>query len=512
MFTDHETVTVHAKPNYPQKEILISSIDATMPIMPLPLLYTYEYSVDFPVLVDSLSAVLHYYYPLSGRFISKDNRAVLDCSNQGVFFTHSRVETCIRDKLDFAENEDLHKLSWTKDHTGLKMGSDVPPMIARVIYTQDNCMVLFLSITHWIADAATYAMFVRDWGSLARGTGTPQELALKCPPQYNPSLSDDLSESPDPSRIEIHPVPAYSSLEERDQNNEQIKLLFARTPKVFIRRLSKEDLQHIKKNAQEDSSDGDGWISTNDALLAALWKAINTIRLEEATEGQKCDLLDIPDDRVSEGASDAKHCGDSTLPPREAYAKRKVILSQACNFRPRVVPEIEENTVGNYVLFSSLCLSVSGLANMSTYDVAKKIRATISTVDDAGVRAVCNDAKQAYDREGLLFIEKHKFPYSYVRDDLSMTSWVGFPFHSADFKSGEAVWFGPPRQDWIPGLILIIPTRESSSSQGIVRTVDDCGEKEVPRGTVTAVDLYTHLVEREARKLQDRFDELVLGM
>ncbi|TYH78391.1 hypothetical protein ES332_D04G223000v1 [Gossypium tomentosum] len=112
-------------------------------------------------LKQSLSDVLTYFYPLAGRI--KDNM-FLNCNDEGVPFSETRVQCKISDVLDNPVPDELNKLL-------LFVLDDADEVPFGVQFNVFGCggFAIGVCISHKIADALSFFTFLKTWAAVCRG-------------------------------------------------------------------------------------------------------------------------------------------------------------------------------------------------------------------------------------------------------------------------------------------------------------------------------------------------------
>lgn len=188
------------KPSYPTpghlRHYSLSFLDQSAPqfFMPWVLFYPKDTNTELNNLVQperikkSLSEALTQFYPLAGRV--KEN-LYIECNDEGVNYVEA-VAICNLSEFLKNLNPCEHKkfLPYELD--------DVNDLVAAVQVTTFNCggIVIGLELSHKVADASSFFLFLNSWAATARASGnivSPRlDAATIFPPAtlsgYNPNI------------------------------------------------------------------------------------------------------------------------------------------------------------------------------------------------------------------------------------------------------------------------------------------------------------------------------------
>ncbi|RIB20423.1 transferase [Gigaspora rosea] len=197
-------------------------------------------------LLASLEDVLNDYYPLAGTLKNSSNgRTIIDCNDRGVQFI-------IAECSDITINQ-LEEKKWEHAVTphGLMptaiISNKIDPILFIIQYTTfaDGSVALSFAIHHQIMDGFGLFTFIENWGRRA-----PRDN----PPTYVPYeyFVRQLTES-NFSNARMSPVTTPI------------------TTKIFS--FSHDDLKRLRDYYSVGIPNG-SWISTNDALVAHIWRTV----------------------------------------------------------------------------------------------------------------------------------------------------------------------------------------------------------------------------------------------
>ncbi|KAJ1408825.1 Transferase [Sesbania bispinosa] len=116
---------------------------------------------DLSDLKNSLSQALTHYYPLAGRFV--DN-TFIECNDHGVPYLEARVPCKVKDIVDNPIPNEISKL------LPFEMDEIVDtPLGVQLNFFDCGGIALGVCMSHKIADAMSYFVFIQTWAAIARG-------------------------------------------------------------------------------------------------------------------------------------------------------------------------------------------------------------------------------------------------------------------------------------------------------------------------------------------------------
>ncbi|XP_068332340.1 stemmadenine O-acetyltransferase-like [Pyrus communis] len=138
---------------------------ATPIFMPMIIFYNNDHGNDTITYSDrlkqSLSKTLTQYYPLAGRAIEN---AYVDCNDQGAPYVQARVRSPLSDVISQPDPNQLNQLLPCElDNVG--------DLVLAVQVNVFDCggMAIGVCISHKVADALSFIMFLNSWASITRG-------------------------------------------------------------------------------------------------------------------------------------------------------------------------------------------------------------------------------------------------------------------------------------------------------------------------------------------------------
>eukprot|EP00850_Spirogloea_muscicola_P012001 SM000076S21822 [mRNA] locus=s76:447729:450536:+ [translate_table: standard] len=155
------------------------------------------------------------------------------------------------------------------------------------------------------------------------------------------------------------------------------------------------------------------WVSTDDALSAHLWLAVERAR---------------------------------AAPPSNLQTTRRLLCKRAVDLRPRLLPPLPATYFGNAVLGGpDILLTSMTLLRLSAGQVARSMRSRVAAVDAAYVKA-----QHTFDPNALPPpIMETAGPPGHA---LILSSWARFDMHSLDFGNGRPALVSP-LYGWIPSFL-----------------------------------------------------------
>ncbi|XP_059445107.1 stemmadenine O-acetyltransferase-like [Corylus avellana] len=346
---------------------------------PLSLFYASDGDTKFNVddisdrLKKSLSEVLTLYYPLAGRI--KDNSSI-DCNDKGIPFLQARVDCQLSDVVQNPVPGELNKLvPFELDtHTDIAFG-------VQLNVFECGGIAVGACISHKVADALSYFVFVRCWAAIACGDKdvvSPQFVAATLFPPKNISGGGF--------------VPGVGITKDNIITNRYV----FDASKIEALKEKYADQEGIEKQKPP---------SRVEALSAFIWN-----RFVAATKDESG--------------------------PEKLYS-----VHHAVNLRPRFEPPQPESSFGN--LFS-VAITVPKLNSTGEEDdhhgLMRQVREQIKKIDADYVKKLQQQGNQFLD-----FMRDHaaKFIKGEVVT-FSFTSLCRFPLYEADFGWGKPTWFGSP--------------------------------------------------------------------
>ncbi|OVA13187.1 Transferase [Macleaya cordata] len=350
----------------------------------------------------SLSETLTMYYPFAGRL--KADSFIIDCNDDGVDYLETRVRNNGRPLSEFIKHHDFYELSQfapPRDQLLLADNATNSKVVLTVQVNVFNCggIVIGLSLSHKIADASSFFVFIKDWAATARG----DTKKIKGGPRFDvlPSLF--------PQRDLMGYMP--QSMIMNTMREEEI------VAKKFVFEDSK--ITELRKRSIAINGSIQEYPSRVEALSALIWRC----------------FMDVDQAKKKNG-------GASSTGGVRVYG-----VAHPVNLRSRIVPPLPTNTIGN--MFSvAVALSIIN-DNTEADDHRDKDNQYSNLVGKI------KDALRKIDRDHVIKLQTTDTHIKSVKqiaevmsgstDDiemvlLSFTSSCGFPSYEADFGWGRPKW------------------------------------------------------------------------
>ncbi|CAG8484808.1 15594_t:CDS:2 [Dentiscutata heterogama] len=394
--------TLYVKPTRPTKHVQIplSNCDIIMPPVYQGLIYFFKNDLkkdnfmNIKKLLESLGDVLNDYYPLAGTLKSApDGRSIIDCNDQGVQFI---IAECSDITINQLEEKNWEHAATPYGLTQLSSMAKIDPFISIIQHTTfaDGSVALGLGIHHQVVDGFGLFTFIENWGRRAR-------LEQIDPPIHDRSLLKASGNPPTNVPSEYTVLKPTENISSRSGNPSPL------TTKIF--RFSQDVLKRLRDYYSFGIPNG-SWISTNDALVAHLWRT--------TTRARNIDL------------------------------STEIFCSFALNGRDRL--NIPKNYYGNVALQIYPKMLVSQLINGSPSSVALQVRKAVTDMNESRIRSIIDWIEQQPDKSLVVASCMHN------AEDLVLTNWAKFHKHDLiDFGDGTPIKQRMGRKFAANGLYII---------------------------------------------------------
>jgi shikimate O-hydroxycinnamoyltransferase len=232
--------------------------------------------MDVHKLCASLEVILSDYYPLAGQFkMEPEGRMSIVCNDQGVPFI-------VAESPDI-KIQDLEEKNWANSSipndllpfNQIPDSFDIPLFAAQHTTLADGSVVLGVAMHHSVSDGYGFFTFLENWGLKARQKQFPS-------PIHDRTL---LKASGNPPTQEHHEFMTIDSTKIGSQAHVPI---FFRTkgdkpstlPPPMSKNIfyfSKDSLKKLRDDYSSKNSN-DPWVSTNDVLVAHIWRTVTRAR------------------------------------------------------------------------------------------------------------------------------------------------------------------------------------------------------------------------------------------
>ncbi|KAF7145837.1 hypothetical protein RHSIM_Rhsim04G0154300 [Rhododendron simsii] len=358
-------------------------------------------------LKESLSKALTLFYPLAGR-INSDQHSI-DCNDEGLYYLEARVNCHL---LDFLREPDLDLLNdfYPCHPTKPEPFARIYPVMIQVNVFECSGIAIGLCLSHKVLDGISTSSFLKGWAS----------CALKRFETVSPSFNA-ASLFPPNNRL---PMDSIASL-----GRSMIKMGNSVTRRFLF---DSSALSALKSKG--DMGTGTRSPSRVEAVTAFIWKCAMSV--SEAKSG----------------------------------IRKPSILSHAVDLRRRMVPPLEEYSMGNLLWIPSTHCRIGD--EMELNSLIGKLRETITEIDADFVRKLKSGG-------GLSMISKNveemaelcsKCPVDYY----GFTSWSRFGIYDTDFGWGKPVWVCSHKitGTMFMNLVHMLETREGDGMEAWI-TLDE---------------------------------------
>ncbi|KAI4350345.1 hypothetical protein L6164_004809 [Bauhinia variegata] len=403
----------------------LSEIDQMQPLKHTLSVYVYKPNPDIatttpPIqaMIDSLSKILVYYYPLAGRLHwaqSTHDRLELHCNAMGVKLFEAESQAKLADYADF-ETDAVRDLVPKFDYENSPI-EEWPLLLVQLTRLSCGGFCVGVASSHVALDGWAAIQFVKLWGKMARGQSLdPQEIPFhdriflkpsepRVPPRYDHSEYKK-------------PPPVLGCVDSKEEQKKETR--------VAMLKLTSDQVLKLKNKANEGLQTASARpYSRYEAIAAHVWRC--ACRARQGNE-----------------------------------AHQPTVVRMMSDIRNRWKPPIPLNYSGNTVLLTLTPVSTYEeiMGNPLSYG-AQKIR--------DGVQTLTND----YCRSSLDFVaSQEKVDWLrigsvgsnfYGNPNMSIVSWINLPVYDTDFGWGKPLRMVPVMRDG-DGKSFIMPTPDGDGS------------------------------------------------
>ena len=302
-----------------------------------------------------------------------------------------------------------------------------PEPVAAAIQTNfiDGGLIMSVCMHHKAADGTTLAVVLKNWAkhtkvadmatgkSLTTAADNLIPMSMDRSPMFNEHLGSQTTQPPEhtvedgsgATSVAQAEVDAPTATPEAAASIDQFKSPLGPL-KLSVVHLPAKALADLKLAASPPTP-SDGWISTQDAVCALLWRHITRVRTN---------LL-------------CKLKSDSPLPPPQTQLNFAV----AAEARRRMVPALPNEFLGNAVFYCDVQSDLGTVASPSTPlpTVARLIREAITGFDSAKIRQVIG-FYDSMPNESALMMMSYRDPMHGV----IVTSWTDMGLYDIEWGAG----------------------------------------------------------------------------
>lgn len=371
---------------------------------------------------ESLSRVLVHFYPLAGRLHwASKGRIELDCNGMGAQVLEAETESKIDEFI--GELAEYHNLVPTADYT-LPI-HELPIVLVQLTSFSCGGISISLSISHAVVDGQSLLHFIFEWAALTRGEPLmfPPFLDRKALRAGEPPIA------PHSLNLSFN-LPTLLSEQTPDKAEEEQEKEKEKEPKLAILRLSKDQVENLKKVA-------------NQGL-------------------EKHNTKTRPYTRYETLAGYVWRCACKA---RNHKPEQETAVGVCVDTRRRVTPPLPWCYFGNAII-DVLATSTAGeLASKPLGHAAGRIREAVETATDEYVWGAIEYLKSHDDLREFQYLgvrlRGKKFTF-YENPNLGVVSWLSLPMYGVDFGWGKEAYIGPGDVDGETSFLVPCPSGDGS--------------------------------------------------
>ncbi|KAH1239472.1 Spermidine hydroxycinnamoyl transferase [Glycine max] len=410
----------------PKGRLWLSNSDQTARPAHTPNLYIYKakhniIEYDIEKMIDSLSIILVYYYPVAGRLsVTESGRMEVDCNAKGVTLIEAETVKTIDDFGDFTPSESVkEELVPVIDYHSQPI-EEIPLVFVQVTRfkgdkEQQQGLAIAVAVSHPVADGSAWIHFINTWAKVNRG----DMLGLNDMPFIDRTIlksSSSLSSlSPPPSprfdHPELQPLPFI--LGRSDSTEEQKK----KTTAAMLK-LTSEQVEMLRKKVNENEN-----LSTK--------------------QGSRSRSRSRPCSRFEAVAAHIWRCACKA---RKLDRNQPTLVRFNADFRSRLTRPLPRNYFGNALAATVTPESYAGeITSRPLSYAARKLREAVEMLKEEYITSQLEvvlgeeqleSIKALFSRQG----ERRNSPFA-GNPNLQITSWISIPLYEADFGWGKPEHF-----------------------------------------------------------------------
>ncbi|XP_022925232.1 spermidine hydroxycinnamoyl transferase-like [Cucurbita moschata] len=413
--TIHSSSTVIPSHPTPTGAFSVSECDQYRAWTHLPSVYVYKSPAAEVIIVESLktslSQILVPFYPLAGRLHwLPGGRLELDCCAAGALFVEASTNAKLEDYGDFAPSDAVRELVPSVDYNSPI--EELPLLLFQVTRFSCGGVVIGVANCHTVVDGASAVTFINSWASMARGEKTVETILqplhdrkfLMPEKPLRPPRFDHVEFTKPP------PLILGSSNTEEEAKKETTSALL---------KLTKEQIEKLKKRANSNLTN-------------------QTMDVADEVQPRPYSRFEAITGHMWVCACKARNTGESRQP---------TVIRIPIDVRRRMKPPIPENFSGNssFVVSTPECEFGELMSQPLSYAAGKIREGTWKMTGEYAQSAVDYLAGQDdFNRLRTSFHSKVPVQASFWGNpNLSIGSWMSFPFYEADFGWGRPSYFTP---------------------------------------------------------------------
>ncbi|KAG4920935.1 hypothetical protein AAZX31_18G099500 [Glycine max] len=416
MVTIKASHTVAPNQPTPQGRLWLSNSDQTARPAHTPNLYIYKakhniIEYDIEKMIDSLSKVLVYYYPVAGRLsVTESGRMEVDCNAKGVTLIEAETAKTFDDFGDFTPSDSIkEELVPVIDYHSQPI-EEIPLVLVQVTRfkgdRKQQGLAVAVAVSHPVADGYAWIHFINTWAKVNRGG----MLDLNDMPCLDRTIRRSSSLSSPPPRFdhpELKPLPF--KLGKSDSTEEQNKKTTA-----AVLKLTSEQVEMLRKKANENEN-----LST-----------------KQGSRSRPCSRFEAV----------AAHIWRCACKARELDRNQPTLVRFNADFRNRLTPPLPRNYFGNALAATVTPECYAGeITSKPLSYAARKMREAVEMLKEEYISSQLDIAlgeeqlesiKALFSRQG----ERRNAPFA-GNPNLQITSWINIPLYEADFGWGKPEHF-----------------------------------------------------------------------
>ncbi|CDP05692.1 unnamed protein product [Coffea canephora] len=393
------------KPSAPtfQGHMPLSLFDQTGYLIHIPTVHFYkppppQFTQDGSLinkLKSSLAMALVHFYPLAGRIVLLEGgRMELNCNSAGAQLLEAVCRETLDQIGDLSPSPLFHNLVPSLNYNDMK---NLPLLVIQVTKFKDENIALGIAISHIIADGQSAFHFIIEWARLVSGNSIFTKPFLdrrvlrgdSRVPRSGGERIDVNSHAANP-HLPLPIVIGETSAKIQQEKKTSIDLLILSTKEIeFLKSLASDGIVPAMKRPY----------STFEVISAHLWRCACRARL--------------------------------------LIHEQPTVLSFPINFRKLIQPPLPVGYFGNAILDIRSMDFSGNLLTGTLANTAAKIRKTILAVTSEFLYSEIEFLQMQTDLSK--FQERHDYMEYLGNPNLTISSWLTFPFNGLDFGWGKSL-------------------------------------------------------------------------
>nr|XP_043630687.1 pelargonidin 3-O-(6-caffeoylglucoside) 5-O-(6-O-malonylglucoside) 4'''-malonyltransferase-like [Erigeron canadensis] len=355
-------------------------------------------------LEDSLSNTLSDFYPLAGRFIRKFS--LIDCNDQGVLYVLGKTNIQLSDILCL---ENGSKPEMVNHFLPCEIGAadevDNPMLCVKITTFECGGFAIGMCFSHRLSDMGTMCNFINNWAARSNGV---YEHKIPSP------IFDSMNYFPQRGLPELDLKVPRSSMGVKNV--------------VRVLHFKGEAISAMRETLEYE--DGSRRPSKVQLVVALLWKAL--VHMDQAENGQS----------------------------------KASFLIQPVGLRDKIVPQLPENSFGNFWGLATSQLGPGEGDKMGFQDLFKILRNSVKkTAKDCA--KILQNGEKGY---GVIIDPYLESNEKIVDNDVNfylLTCWCKFTFYKANFGYGMPIWSSTGKLP-VQNLVIMLDDQEGDGVEAWV--------------------------------------------